>query len=170
MTKVCAYNFPHKESNVQCPRIASEIHSKKRQRQEMLDALPLACNVKQPAPALTTSEGEPMDTTLIIKEKPNSPPVLPLIQSISAQCFPSKADAATQTIADAAAQWPVDRHYPVTADHIYAGKHQIELDKVLTLEEDSQPQDRQSDPDCNVSSSELSQSTQESQASTDTHK
>ena len=63
-------------------------------------------------------------------------------------------------------------------------KYEIELDEQVEedshsqdlflsddeLSEESQPQSRQSDPEYNVSSSELSQSTQESQVSTDTHK
>lgn len=66
-------------------------------------------------------------------------------------------------------------HYPVTTDHVYAGKHEINMDKEvdedcqsqdLFLSDDefskeSQPRYRQSDPEYNVSSSEPSQSTQE---------
>ena len=109
------------------PQIASEIRYKKRQRQETLDALLLRSNVngQQPTPAVTASEGEPADMTLIIMEEPDSP-VLPLThQSLIVQCSLSSTDAATQ----------MDVHYLVTMDHIYTGKYEIELGE--QVEEDS---------------------------------
>lgn len=49
----------------------SEIHSKKRHRQETLDALLLG--FLRHAPAVAASEGEPRDTTLIMEEADDSP-------------------------------------------------------------------------------------------------
>ena len=56
--------FSHKESNVDS-HIASEIHSRNCQREDILAALLLGCNVKPHAPAVIASEGEPSDMTLI---------------------------------------------------------------------------------------------------------
>lgn len=113
-------------------------------------------------------------------EEPDNPPVHVVRPSVSVQLSTTTADAATQTYAstsDAAVQWPEDVHYPIAMDHIYAGKDlekQEEdcLSQDLFLSDDdsseeSQLQYTQSDPEYNVCSSELSQSTQESQASTD---
>lgn len=79
----------------------------------MVDALLSACNVKQRPPAVTTAEGEPTDTTLVIMEEPDSPSVLLLTQSRSARC--SQTDKVTP---EARTQWAADVRYPVTADHI----------------------------------------------------
>ncbi|XP_051972341.1 uncharacterized protein LOC127636023 isoform X1 [Xyrauchen texanus] len=109
--------------------------------------------------------------------------------TLGLQSSPSMVDAATQTDvnqSDAAVQWPADVDYPVKKDHSYTGKHEIEMGKRVQeddidnsqdlflsndeLGEQSQPQCSHFDPEYIVSSSEFSQSTQESQASTNTHK
>ena len=81
--------FSHKDSKH--PQIASEIRSKKRQRQKTLDALLLGC--KQPAPTVAASEGEPWAMTLIMEE-PDIPSVQSVQQSVSVQCSLSRTDAA----------------------------------------------------------------------------
>lgn len=84
---------------------------------------------------------------------------------------------------DAAVRRPADVHYPVITDHVYAGKHEIELDKQVEedsqsldlflsldeLSEESQPRHRQSDWEYNVSSSGPSQSNRNHKLSTDNH-
>lgn len=62
----------------------------------MVDALLSACNVKQRPPAVTTSEGEPTDTPLVIKEESDSPSVLLLTQSGSARCSRLKQEHSGQ--------------------------------------------------------------------------
>lgn len=91
--------------------------------------LPKGCVLATSVQAVTASEGQPTDTTLIIMEEPDSPPMH----------LPSKTDAATQTdvvTSDAAVQWLADVHYPVTTDHIYTGQYELEFNK--QVEEDSQ--------------------------------
>ncbi len=141
---------------------------------------------KQPTPVVAASVtlGEPSDTPLITEEADNSP-LQSVQQSVSVQCSPNMTDAATQTdsdTSDAAVQWPADVHQVVTMDHAYTDKRELdnqEEEDTRSLDlfpsddefsEDSQPWHKQSDPEYNVSSSEPSQSTQESHASTDTHK
>lgn len=83
----------------------------------------------QAAPAVTASEGESTDMTLIIMEEPDSLPMY----------LPSKTDAVTQmdiVVSDAAVQWPADVRYPVTTDHIYADQYELKFNN--QVEEDSQ--------------------------------
>ncbi len=171
--------FPHKDPKR--PRIASESRANKRQRQETLDTLLLGC--KQPAPFV--AEDESSDTTPIMEVTDNPPVAVNEFITVGLQCSPIMTDAATQT-EDAAVQWSADVDYSLKKDHTYTGKHEIELGKRVQeddvdnsqdlfisddeLSEQSQPQYSHSDPEYIASSSEFSQSTQGSQASTNTHK
>lgn len=70
------------------------------------DRGPLLLGCKQPALAVSESEGKPTVMTLHMEE-PDNPPVQLVQQSISVQCSPSKTDAASQTdlyTSDAAVQ------------------------------------------------------------------
>ena len=177
--------FSHKEPKR--PRGASEMRVKKRHRQETLDAL-LSRQPAPPVAASVTCLGEPSDTPLVTEDADN-PPLQSVKQSVSVtlQSSPNMIDAATQTdsdTSDAAVQWPADVHRVVTMDHAYTDTQELhgqeeEDTRSLYLfpsddefSEDSQPQHNYPDPEYHVSSSSLepSQSTQESQASTDTHK
>ncbi len=120
-------------------------------------------------------------------EEPDDPPVQPGQQCIGVQCWSSKADEAAQmgrAASNAVVQWPADLQYPVTTDHIYAGKYEIHFNKQVEEDnqsqylffsadepsEESQSQYRQFDPEYIASQSEPSQSSQESHASAETHK
>ncbi|KAG1934115.1 hypothetical protein F2P79_020247 [Pimephales promelas] len=119
--------FPHKKHKR--PHTASESRANKRERQAAVDTLLLGC--KQPAPAVAKEESSgttPIMEVMLTENPPDA--VNESTVTLSLQCSPSMADAATQTEvsqSDAAVQWPADVDYPVKMDHIYTGVGEIEI-------------------------------------------
>ena len=101
------------------PRGTTEVRSRKRQRQDMLDYLLGGC--KQTATADVASGGEQWDT--ITEEAVDESYIQSRQQSVSVQYSPKTNDVTTQTekhTSDAAVLWPADAHQLITNDHVYA--------------------------------------------------
>ena len=106
--------FQHKPTKL--PQETTEVRSRKRQRQEMLDYLLGEC--KQTATADVAVGGDQSGT---ITEDESC--IQSTQQSVSVQYSPKTNDVATQTekhTSDAAVLWPADAHQLITNDHVYA--------------------------------------------------
>nr|XP_015810537.2 uncharacterized protein LOC107382745 [Nothobranchius furzeri] len=167
--------FPHKEPKL--PRKEREMRAKNHKNRHRPETLAAVLS-RHPAPAAAAS-GEPSDTPLVTDEAQNSP--LPSL-SVATQ-YSNCTDAATQTDSDtpdAAAQWSADVQRVVTGEHAYAEKRGLDQQEeedtgCLGLfssgdecSESSQPLHKNPDPEYILSSSEPSQSSQGSHASTAT--
>ncbi|XP_063060604.1 uncharacterized protein LOC134453783 [Engraulis encrasicolus] len=157
--------FPHKTSKVR-PREASEMRMKKRDLDERLGAL-----LSRPS-SIASDESDLIPDEDLITTSPQTS-TLHAAVSVATMCRPNMIDAATQTdslTSDAAVQWPADVQEVVAIDHAYpvnlrdwgqeVDSGSLDLSPLEDdFSEDSQPLNRDSDPDyiLGLSSSQSSQ-------------